>query len=839
MLNKLMNKTLEFLGETDDFGLKGAGSKFSDLENSANDFMQGYSLSELLPYETFDPESGLFFNKQGAGFVLEMMPMMGSNDEMDRQLSGIFQHTLPVGSSIQFLMVASQKVDSLFENWLNPRKQTGGIYETLAKRRVEFLKKKVLNATPQHPFLLRNFKVIMSVSLPKPPSNEVEIEKAISLKEQLLTTFQGAGAQAFAWDANDLIRGLDEILNLNDRLDTPPLEWNPLDDLASQIVSPETVLKVEKDALRQQFGKKEMRCYTARYFPNQWAFGAMGEFLGSEFNNFAQISMPFLIHYGVNICSEKTLQARILAKCTQAERTANSPIAKWLPNAAREAAELGFVREQLNSGERFIRTRFQVLLMGDSKKMDIAEQQLVNLYRQNRFGLSKDVYLMLPSLMSVLPMSWGEGMVEQNLKMSNMKTTLSYEAINLLPLQGEWRGTPSPGMLLVSRKGQLSYWDPIDSKGEGGNFNVGVVGKPGSGKSAFMNELVMTTLGCGGRVFVLDVGRSFEKQVKKNSNGQFIEFGRGSQICLNPFSSFPTKGSRADRDDALVMLKSIVCTMASPTQNIDTLSASYIESAIKVVLSKKGNDGCVGDVSDELLKHQEKEGRSLGEVLKSYGPGGTYGRFFTGKSNIDLKAKFVVVELEELKGNLELQPVVIQILILEIANQVYLGDRKTVFRVFLDEAWDLLRGGQMKIFIETAARRFRKYEGGLIVGTQSVNDFYANEGAQACFENSDWLMAFAQKDSSISMLKKSGKLEMTEQTERQLRSLKLCKGQYSEALLQGPNGSSVVRIMLDPFSNILYSTNADEHAKVKDYQASGLSLDEAIEQVAKEAGLCN
>lgn len=62
-----------------------------------------------------------------------------------------------------------------------------------------------------------------------------------------------------------------------------------------------------------------------------------------------------------------------------------------------------------------------------------------------------------------------------------------------------------------------------------------VVGRSGAGKSVFMQELMSSTLGLGGRVFILDVGRSFEKTCHM-LGGQFIEFSIDKDVCLNPFS---------------------------------------------------------------------------------------------------------------------------------------------------------------------------------------------------------------------------------------------------------------------------------------------------------------
>lgn len=76
-------------------------------------------------------------------------------------------------------------------------------------------------------------------------------------------------------------------------------------------------------------------------------------------------------------------------------------------------------------------------------------------------------------------------------------------------MQGEWIGTKSPGILLTGRRGRLLNRNPFDNKS--GNYNVSVVGRSGSGKSVFMQDLLLSGLRTGTKVFVLEVGRSFEK----------------------------------------------------------------------------------------------------------------------------------------------------------------------------------------------------------------------------------------------------------------------------------------------------------------------------------------
>ena len=64
---------------------------------------------------------------------------------------------------------------------------------------------------------------------------------------------------------------------------------------------------------------------------------------------------------------------------------------------------------------------------------------------------------------------------------------------------------------------------------------VSLRGTSGSGKSVTVQDLVSSLIGTGGRVFIIDVGRSYKKLCNE-LNGQFIEFTYHSKLCLNPFS---------------------------------------------------------------------------------------------------------------------------------------------------------------------------------------------------------------------------------------------------------------------------------------------------------------
>ena len=65
-----------------------------------------------------------------------------------------------------------------------------------------------------------------------------------------------------------------------------------------------------------------------------------------------------------------------------------------------------------------------------------------------------------------------------------------------------------------------------------------------------------------------------------------------------------------------------------------------------------------------------------------------------------------------------------------------------------------------------------------------------------------------------------------------LSSVKTRQGEYAEVMISGPHGYTIGRLILDPFSSILYSTKAEDFSTVKHLMRSGLDVGEAVEQVA-------
>ena len=212
---------------------------------------------------------------------------------------------------------------------------------------------------------------------------------------------------------------------------------------------------------------------------------------------------------------------------------------------------------------------------------------------------------------------------------------------------------------------------------------------------------------------------------------------------------------------------------------------------------------------------------------------GSYGRYFAGANTMRLDDRLVVLELEHLKQRKHLQRVILLQLIYQIQQAMYLGDRGRRKIVIIDEAWDLLTGGEVGKFIETGYRRFRKYGGGAIVITQSAEDLYHHPVGQAIAANSAITFQLAQKAATLEALAAAKKIQGGH-TLGLLKSIHTAPGRYAEIHLTSNRGSGIARLVVSPWLQLLYSTSPGDVSAIAALRRQGVGLVEAIDQLVRQ-----
>jgi conjugal transfer ATP-binding protein TraC len=593
--------------------------------------------------------------------------------------------------------------------------------------------------------------------------------------------------------------------------------------IKDQVVSRETNLQMAQDGM--VIGDKAIRCLSVNDYPKEWSLAQMQDFVGDFFQETLQIPCPFVSTLALQIPDAEAMRRMVALKSSRAIQVADSPMAKFLPDLGNRGREWRKVQDDVDSGILLARAWHGITLFAQQGLADQAENQVKSLYMAKGWNLQVDRFLQVQSFLACLPGRFDPHLAADFVTLKRLRTITQFNVVNTMPVVAEWNGTASPLLLLSGRRGQVMYIDMFDNNQ--GNYNGAVVASSGSGKSFFLNEVVSSVVGTGGRAWIIDVGRSYERTCKL-LGGQFIEFTEKSGININPFTHI-----REFDDDELTMLKQIVAQAIASEGVVDDLRMSWIEQAIGQAWRDKANEATFGDIARFLLDHHDERAKDMGQILFPYTKGGVYGRFFDGKSTLTFDNEFIVLELEELKSRKELQGVVLLIIMLRIQQEMYLGARDRRKVCIIDEAWDLMGGGQAGKFIETGYRRVRKYGGAFLTATQSVNDYYKNSAAQAAWENSDWVFMLRQKEESIEQLKASGRFTVDGYLGRLLRSIRTRHGEYSEVYIHMPGGGAVGRLIVDKFTAKVYSTKADEVHAVNQLVAQGYSLADAVEELVR------
>jgi conjugal transfer ATP-binding protein TraC len=375
-----------------------------------------------------------------------------------------------------------------------------------------------------------------------------------------------------------------------------------------------------------------------------------------------------------------------------------------------------------------------------------------------------------------------------------------------------------------------------------GNYNAAVIGAPGAGKSVLLNEMAWSYRAIGAKVWMQDLGRSFEKLCRK-ANGTYIEFRPDVDICLNPFTSV------IDINEDIDLLEAAIAKMASMQNSLDEVQYKAISAMVLKLFKAHGNDLTITALRDafkegnlkELGLNHDQRLKDLAVMLNPYARDGQYARFFEGRNNVDFSNDFIVIENEELKRRADLHAVITIMLLHRITGDMYLtrNNRKLLF---IDELKQQLGDAGSDdpvkaVVIEEAARRARKYGGALITATQSADDYYGSAQMEAAFNCSDWVFLLRQKAESIEMLQRKGRLSLDDGKKRLLNSLRTEPGVFAELYISSPVGEGVARNILDPATHLLFSNKLEDNAPIDELRAQGLSIDDAITELLRRRGL--
>ena len=340
--------------------------------------------------------------------------------------------------------------------------------------------------------------------------------------------------------------------------------------------------------------------------------------------------------------------------------------------------------------------------------------------------------------------------------------TFIEQAVCLFTEETNYRSSPSPfGIKMVDRlTGKPLHLDISDlpmKKGITTNRNKFVLGPSGSGKSFFMNHLVRQYWEQGTHVVLVDTGNSYQG---------LCEMIRRKTLLLTLWKSEDDKVTKTESGELGSAVNAYIERIKADRSIVPSFNTFY----------EYMRDDYRRELAEREIK-VEKEDFNIDNMLttmRQYYRGGRYDFLLNSTENIDLLGKrFIVFEIDSIKENRELFPVVTIIIMEAFINKMrrLKGVRK---QLIVEEAWKALSSANMAEYLRYMYKTVRKYYGEAIVVTQEVDDIISSPVVkESIINNSDCKILLDQRKYMNKFDQIQALLGLTEKEKSQILSINM------------------------------------------------------------------
>jgi type-IV secretion system protein TraC len=791
----------------------------------AGSFYGGESLRNYLAYRYFEPKSETFLMTKGsAGFMLEICSLVGVSDGTVKSLNLFFANELPKDGFLQFFLMASNDIDDFLRFWEAGRVNEHPILKRITKSRIDYFRKQASEFRTSGKKLPRSFRIFVSYSKVCKQYNEAELAQITAFRSKLMNRLGSLQLQPTICGRGELVRFCREFFELAPGTNPNYEVVNKHDTINEQCLQAGNYYQHQKKAVVNMDKKIAHRAYSFSKTPDFWSLAQNIELLGSSEGN----PLPARFCISLSIANDFKTNKTLIARGKKVIDSAERPYSRHDKALQEEAVEWrDIIHSLVAKGEEVLSDSFCMFVSAKEEDIDRSESDIMTTFSNQSWQINPIDYYHLETMLGHMPMH-GANFWPELKKHKLVQTSLSSEVVAKLPIHAEWYGVPLSGVPFIGRRGQVFNFNPYHRLASGG-FNINVIGPTGVGKSVFLQELSRAMMAQNTRVFVLDIGKSYA-ELAKLLGGEIIEFGALSSFTINPFAGLKSGMEEIDFNQIVICAKELLAIMCGATGEFET---AVLELAIKEAVIE-----CKFDLDLEkfvrFLKNSELElRRKFATSLFSYTPMGVYGKYFSGEKPANFDKAMTIFEFEHVKDQPKLVAIILQALLMQLTSQFLTGDRSQRFMVIVDEGWMLLEHSAG--FFAAKGRNFRRYGGSLVMCTQCFADLQTagstvenNNHRKAIFENSAWKINLPPGSFTDFEAHSEFKYKVP-----LLKSLSFERGQYSEMLLSS-NGIDVVgRLMLDPYSAAIYSTESTDFTFLDAQEKQGVPIEEAIENLIK------
>ena len=428
-----------------------------------------------------------------------------------------------------------------------------------------------------------------------------------------------------------------------------------------------------------------------------------------------------------------------------------------------------------------------------------------------------------------------------------------------------YKSSPSPfGIKMCDRvSGKPLHLDISDlpmKKGIITNRNKFVLGPSGSGKSFFMNHMVRQYYEQGSHIVLVDTGNSYQglceliRRKTKGQDGIYFTYTEKSPISFNPFFTDDYVFETEKMDSIVTLLMTL---WKSADEKAGKTESGELGNAVSGYIHRIQEDHSItpcfntfyeylkNDFREELNNREitvEKEDFNISNLLTTLGPyykGGRYDFLLNSAEELDLLSKrFIVFEIDAIKDNKELFPVVTIIIMEAFINKMrrLKGVRK---QLIVEEAWKALSSANMAEYLRYMYKTVRKYFGEAIVVTQEVDDIISSPVVkESIINNSDCKILLDQRKFMNRFDAIQSLLGLTDKERSQILSINMSNhpGRLYKEVWIGLGGvkSAVYATEVSMSEYLTYTTEESEKMEVMALaEKLGDDIELAIKQLAE------
>jgi type IV secretion system protein TrbE len=357
------------------------------------------------------------------------------------------------------------------------------------------------------------------------------------------------------------------------------------------------------------------------------------------------------------------------------------------------------------------------------------QQLLYAIARMNGAKASTETLAKRRLFFNLLP-----GMADSDKRDQDMLTT---NAVDLLPVEMPWQGTPrSPLFLVETPYRQLIPFSPFDPSLS--DANVLIMAKSGGGKTFMVQQLLSMAARVNPLVSIIERGDSYRPLVEL-MGGRMITMSLDTDQTINPWDL--AAGQRQPTRDQIAFLKNLTRHMlgenpAEDTELLDQLiNEAILRTYKRAAIRPSSPIPTFSDLRDELTqwRDEEKNQRVMDEAhlaaikLRSWtGEKGIYSRLFDQPTTISLDNPWLFFNVEQLADDPRLETAM-SLLIAHATAQRASGTTGQRSITVLDECWFLLDSPVLAPEVVQLFRTARKRNASVWGISQTAEDFVGSE----------------------------------------------------------------------------------------------------------------